>query len=792
MEQNADRRNSKEEKKPVALRKVVAIIFLGIILLTTLLAVGYFGVKTLHRSHQRREAMAAYERGDYEKAERLLRQYIRKDQNSEPEFVALANIYHTTGDLGLETQMWQMASSLNPLNGEYYEKMLTGAIQSASYGTLHGILGRKNKVGETLSGRELYLYVISSFRSGYPKDGKEAYKKAVENNPEIFHANDLGRMAEFLAKFESLSEGERSDFLLEARASEDPVVRFEALYTIVSIAVSKAAEDDNDAEVEETLKEIIETNSFVGTPLLADFYYSKYRFSDVIEIAAPYLKKIDDPNLCLLYLESCVFMEKPDELRESARNLRRKTGPIAILADYCDILIAYLEDDLAKLTAALRKSGKLISSPLSRFVRLRVAMDQDSFNEILAVTDEIFSNPPFYDLSDRATLICLDYLLEQMRKPENQNDTSQVASLARILSGYLHGNRLITVIILYDQYKKGVAKESDLLTAIEEFPDDLILNQITAEYLIFNGKAEQALPIIAQALENAPGDGKLTSLQMLALDQTGSHDEAEKVFRRLVEQSEFDLTLIAEYFNFCRDYERTADLSSMADKLENASDDKLKPYASFFRAAALLSENEENEEEDEEKTQEALKLLAASPNDDPEFTFYAANRLTEGNMLDEAEAKYKAIRKTYKAPALILVNLSELYHARGDEKQALEAAKEAFDLEKKSMLPAYIYAKRLSEAERYQEAVDVLKFPRHAVTNYREDIIELWTDCMKHVIEKSMADRRFLQAEEQCKHLLVIAPDDEFGKAKLEEVREILLPKKGENAAEDSDDIPAV
>ena len=41
---------------------------------------------------------------------------------------------------------------------------------------------------------------------------------------------------------------------------------------------------------------------------------------------------------------------------------------------------------------------------------------------------------------------------------------------------------------------------------------------------------------------------------------------------------------------------------------------------------------------------------------------------------------------------------------------------------------------------------------------------------MKHVIEKSMADRKFIQAEEQCKHLLVIAPDDEFGKEQLEKL----------------------
>ena len=86
--------------------------------------------------------------------------------------------------------------------------------------------------------------------------------------------------------------------------------------------------------------------------------------------------------------------------------------------------------------------------------------------------------------------------------------------------------------------------------------------------------------------------------------------------------------------------------------------------------------------------------------------------------------------------------------------------------------------------------MDVLRFPRHAVT-YRKDIVELWADCMRHVIEKSIAEQRYHQAEEQCRHLLAIDPDDEFGKEKLEKVREFLHPKKDGKAAEDAEAAPA-
>ena len=58
--------------------------------------------------------------------------------------------------------------------------------------------------------------------------------------------------------------------------------------------------------------------------------------------------------------------------------------------------------------------------------------------------------------------------------------------------------------------------------------------------------------------------------------------------------------------------------------------------------------------------------------------------------------------------------------------------------------------------------------------NYREDVVDLWTDCMHHVIENSIAGERYMQAEEQCKHLLTIAPDDEFGKENLEKVQKLI------------------
>ena len=760
-------------------RKTIAIILLGLVLFASLMACGYFGVKTFRRTQLRRAAMTAYEKKDYILAEGLLRQYVKKDPNAEKEYVALANIYHEFGNTGMEAQMWQTASSLNPLNQEYYEKMLTAAMKSASYALLHGILARKARVGEKFTDQELYLYVISSYRSNFPKDANDAYQKAVNADTKQFQKSELGQMAEFMVNYSNLSEAERTNFLNHAMESGDPVVRFEALYTAIRRASQR---DDNDVDNEGLIKKAVDTNYFVGMPLLVDYYFSRSRFSDVIEVAEPYLKMIDDLNTYLMYSESLIFTDRIDELRDLEKKLRRKPGLLPLMADYCLILIAYLEDDEGKLAAAVRKSSMPINTPLSRFIRLRVAIESNSFNEILAVAKDIFSNPPFHDLNNRAMIICMEYLSEEMNKSKNRKDPSQMAELAKILSAYLPGNQLLSEIIVMDQFKKGLAKEADLLAALDRFPDDPLLQRVTAEYLVLNGKAEQALPIIkrlaeAAKEENEELDQRIRFLHMLALDLLERRDEAEAIFRELLEQSEFDQDLLCQYFQFSWSNKRKDDLLSIADKLNTAEDGHLKSIGKVFRAAALLVS------EDKTKENEALDILVSTPTDNPEFTFYAANRLNEHNRLDEAEAKYKAILKTYKTPALILINLSELYHEKGDKAKALESAKEAFDMEKKSMLPAFIYAKRLSETERYEDAVRTLNFPRRAV-DYRPEIVELWADCMRNAIRNSLRDEKYVQAEEQCKHLLVIVPDDEFGLDSMEQIREILHPKK--DAAQDA------
>ena len=757
-------------------RKKIAILILGLILFACLLACGYFGAKTARRTYQRRTAMAAYEKKDYEEAERLLLAYVMKDSNSEPEYVAVANIYHEFGNIGTEAEMWQMASSLNPLKEEYHENMLNAAQASANYSLLYSIIGRKAKIDETIDDRELFLYLIASCRTGHQKEAEELYKKKHDKDANLFQKSELGRLAEFMATYPSVPDAKRNEFLEQMLKSEDSPIRFEALYSTIRLQLSRIARDGADdagTTVEDLMKRLAETNYYAGTPVLADYYLALSRFEDVTKVLAPYLKTIDNMTMYLMYLESCTLEGKLDILKETLEKFHKKGIRFKVLADYCGILISYLEKDKATLAERVRKSGKLISSPLAQFIRLQVALDTKSYNEIHAAATEFFAAPAFGDLRNQAVLACVEYIREEMLKQKNQEDPSKMAELAQLLMPHVESSQLFTTIILVDQYKKGLVKESDLLESLEKYPESLLLTQTAAEYLILNGKAEQALPLI-EKIQKAGEEEEINAngalfLRMLALDQIGQTDESADIFKQLVELSDFNTDLLSRYFRFCVAAKREKDLAAMAGKLDTVQDGKLKAYADFFHAAVLILSG------DEGKRNEALKMLAATSNEDPEMAFYAATRLSEFDWLDDAEAKYKAILESYRNPALIYANLSEIYKAKGDTEKAIKAAKDGYE-QGQALLSAFVYAQRLSEAGKYEEAVTILNFPRREV-NYRADIVELWITCMKKVIEKNLAEQRYMQAEDQCKHLLIFAPDDAFAKESMEKIKKALSQK---------------
>ena len=325
-------------------------------------------------------------------------------------------------------------------------------------------------------------------------------------------------------------------------------------------------------------------------------------------------------------------------------------------------------------------------------------------------------------------------------------------------------------IILLDRFKRDLLSEDELLSAMNTFSGDPVLLWIAAEYYLKRGQAGRAMDYITEyhSLKDVESNDSMVILHILALDQLGRKDEAEKEFRTLVE-SRGDGILLCLYYDFCvenRLYDSLKSLSAWIEDLPKNSPDRA--ALPFIRAEILLAEG---------KQDQALDLFEKSPTDNPQLIFHAATRLAEVGRNDVALARFLSIRDTYPDKALINLSLSALYKEKGDMKKSLECARDAWNVNQNDLQVRYIYGKRLFEAGQFADVISVLKFPQFKA-NFPKEMLDLWSKAMHEQIRADFDAGRYTPAMEGAKYLLIYFPDDEVGLDYVEMIQAIRRHEK--------------
>ena len=296
--------------KKTRLSLVIGLV--SVILLACLGAIGYFGIKTMRRSHLRSEAREAFAAENWKKAEKLLNQYVGLDPDSEEDFVRLAQVYRHFGNTGAEMHCWYKASTLNPLNPEYWDDYAACAMNARNFGHFYTTLSRKIILNAELSRKDKLRYLICSVMTNRAREAKKYYEDMLKADPEVFHADDLGRLAEYVVTYDRLSDAERSNFIDEGIRSEDPFVRLESiLFRATSLEVTKENAETAMKEKETLLMQAVELNRYAATPFLVEFYYTHLGFGSVVVVAEPYLENIENVQMAILYADSCVYSGQP-------------------------------------------------------------------------------------------------------------------------------------------------------------------------------------------------------------------------------------------------------------------------------------------------------------------------------------------------------------------------------------------------------------------------------------------------------------------------------------------------
>ena len=746
-----DRFAMRPREKMKKTRLILVIVVVSVVLLACLGAIGYFGIKTMRRSHLRAEARGAFAAEDWKKAEKLLNEYLGQDTDSEEDYVRLAQVYRHFGNTGEEMHCWYRASTLNPLKPEYWDNYTTCAMNARDFDHLYSSLSRKLVFNAELSRKDKLRYLICAVMTNRAREAKKHYEDMLKADPEVFREDDLGRLAEYVVTFDKLSDAERSKFIRDGMRSDDPFVRLESiLFRATTLTVS--GEDAAALNQKETLlKQAVELNRFAATPFLVDFYYSHMKYNSVIVTAEPYLADIENILMSVLYAESCVYSGQPEKLSPLIEHFRSLGRKYRTQTAYFEALYDFMQgsDDLA---THMMEVGSAARTDLANLMNLQLALNNDNEEKIVSIFETIMTNPTSPELRERARSAVRIYLGTKLQENTNLAHDPRIVKLAQLLSGRDIKDPLLVRISIADQRDRNVLTRQSLEESLGAFPEDPYLLQVAAEFELFNGDPEKCLEYIERfyVLKKEEHSFTLDLLHMLALELTGRVDEATKEFTAMVDNTEMNRGVLYRYLRFCIDHKREVEITKMADRLDASDVPALKALTPFFRAEALLLQD---------KKDEALALLETAKTDHPDFAFRAASLFLKYDQPDQALSRYLPLVGNHPEKQMVLANIAEIFLTKEMKAEALSYAKQAWETNQNNMLGQFVYAKMLAANGQYQDAEKVLKIPNREV-ELPDEIRNLWTDIMLHCVREDLANRSFQRALDRAKHYLIFFPED--------------------------------
>lgn len=733
-----------------------------------LLCVGvclYYAFSDLGKVRDYAKANSLLEAGDYEGAKKMFIKVLTADPNKEDAVSALAGIYNRFGDWSNEAFFRQRLMRLNPLNEEYFHDFMETAFRARNFDVIYSNLRLKVMEGSELPPDDGALYLIAALRSGHVSDGKSFYAEMKKKDRKYFEGSERSRFAAMLAETESMDSDLARKYRTFLDSAQDPMVRFETIIVLLDY-LSRRTDAESLAEAESLLREATELNNFAGAPLLADFYFSHYRFDDAIAVCDEYLKTKLNAFMPILLGESCALGGHSERIPALSERVRQAGGRQSnMIAAHLDAVKAFCDGDYGLMRTKLRDSGSLIETPLASLMKLQDALMADSRKETLRTLGAIMNGRPFLDFRQRARSAALDYLLEKtdgdiFSDPDLLTHCAEIALLIQTPDDDVSFLRRIVTL---DRFRRNILQEEELLDALRTFPGDLVFLRIAAEYYLTFGQPGRAMECIAEY--NAlpiPDKPSIAVLHIRALTRLNLKSEAEKEFRALLEESGDD-SLLFPYYEFCVSNGFQDSLKSLAGWLESTPQKSARRSAlPFVRAEILLVEG---------KTAQALDLFKKSPADDSRFIFHAASRLAEAGCVDDALTRYLSIKDICPDKVMLNLNLSELYAGKGDAAASFDCARTAWQLDRSHLRARYVYGKRLFDAGQYAEAVNVLDFPPYKM-DFPEDMLSLWRDAMMKQIKVDFDAARLIPALEKAKHLLVYFPDDKDAQEFLRKIEE--------------------
>jgi len=752
-------------------KRIVILSGFLLIMLGCLGACLFLLVKDIDRSIECARAIALYKAGDYEDAKDKLIQVLNRDPHKEAAVAALADIYHKFGDWGNETFFRQRLTRLNPLNEQYYKDYIDCAMRARNYNVIYSLLSLKVQDPDALDPEIATLYLISALHSDHVSNGKSFFRAKTLADPGFFSRTEMGRLGEVTLKAEPMTPKDAEKLFATLADAKDPIVRFEVLnMRAYLLSMFQDENEEHDARIEAMLVEAAELNNFAGAPILANYYFSRYRFADAIRVCDEFLKTKLNTLMPILYGESCLLSGKPELIAPLADRIRKLEGRQSrVITAYLDALQAFSAGDMDETRACLQASGNSIETPLSSLMALIAAVKSRSSDEVRFTLNRLMLRPPFLDIQERARSAALSFLLSEIGGLKRFSDPDRIteyASIAELIRTSGDDSPFLQRIILLDKYNRNALNEDELQNTLETFPGDPVLLQIAAEYYLFHDDTKRAMEYIEhyrKGMEVSAPD-TMSVLHMLVLDRLGRQEEAEKEFRSIVENDPDNGDLLYYYYAYCTSHGFTDALRELEKRVaalpRNSS---LREFLPFIRAELLFADGDRKA---------ALDAFESAKTGRPDLIGHAGDFLAAGGRTDAAIQRYLSIQEDSPDKAELQLKLSRLYREKNDLATARKHAYAAWSQDREDLDARFAYAQFLVDEKSYEDAIDVLKFPQYKAS-FPENVIELWSTAMREQIKLDFQNGRYTPAYEDAKQLLVYFPYDDEAQDYVRRIEQI-------------------
>jgi len=749
------------------------ILILAGFLLVFLLCLGaclFYAFKDLGKYRNYAIATKLYEAGDYDGAKEMFLKVLAEDPNKENAVAAVADIYHYNGDWGNEAFFRQRLMRLNLLDQKLRTDFLESAFRARNFGVIYSFLNLKVIEDADMPPEEGALYVISALQSGHVQNGKNFYDQKRKSAPKYFKDNELGRLVEMKMNTVEMDGPRSREFLAFLSEVKDPMVRFETITTLLSY-FSVQGDPSSEEETEKLLREATELNNFAGAPLLASYYFMHYRFGDAIKVCEKFLETKINALMPILLGESFALSGQAEKILPLAeRMLNLHVRQSIILAYYLNAVNAFCVGDDTRLRDSLLEAGSTIDTPLSGLMALQIAILTDSSKGIRQNLEAIIKvRPPFMDFQERARTAALYYLMDLANddalasNPAKLSDCAEIAALIQTPGDNVS---FLLRIVMLDQFNRKVLTEDEIQDALAKFPGDPVLLQVASKFYLLKGMPANAMEYIVEYNEqkDVPGKDTVAILHMVALDQLGRKDDAEKEFRAIVEGGGKD-SLLYLYYEFCTDNHFLDSLNSLAEWIESLPKDSANRAAlPFVRAEILFA--------DAATKDQALELFEKSNASDSRFVFHAATRLVESGRFDAALRQFLSIKNTYPDKVRLNIELSELSTKKGDAKSALAYAEAAWQLDKNDLPARFVYGKCLFKEGLVPDALSVLGSPQYR-SEFPADMLQLWARVVRTQLKLDFDAARYTPVMENARRLQTFFPEDREAREYLQKIEQI-------------------